>query len=539
MMDESEPDQATVERLLADAVQGDLTPDAARQLAGICGRRPAVAARLAALVRTDRLLGLALSRDGSRFARELGARIDAGTDAVVGGAFAAAVGARVRRGRAVRALSWAAAAVAAVVVAGLFLAGWWPAAPVAEIVRSEELAGELEGASLVVGSRVTIDDGLVELRYGTGVRVILEAPAAYEVTGPNSGYLHAGRLVAEIEDERATGFVIDGAAGRLVDLGTKFGVAVGDDGTMDVHVLEGAVDARATSGETTHLTANEALRLADGGASRLPGADESAFITQLPPRVARAPKFVRWSFDGAGNEIAANSGRGLGGDSADARFRSFSEGGPVPERVAGRYGGALRFDGTSGYLESDFRGIMGSDPRTVAFWVRVPEDSGLLEGYGIVNWGSTRGEGSAWQISVNPAGEEGPIGRLRIGTSGGWVVGTTDLRDGRWHHCAVVMYGDPQGRPNTATHIFLYIDGVREPAGRKSVRVVDTLDIGETPTSDHGIWMGRNLAYDGGREHIGATHGRFFRGDIDEMVICDTALDQESIGVLMRENVLP
>ncbi|NOX99855.1 MAG: LamG domain-containing protein, partial [Verrucomicrobia bacterium] len=60
----------------------------------------------------------------------------------------------------------------------------------------------------------------------------------------------------------------------------------------------------------------------------------------------------------------------------------------------------------------------------------------------------------------------------------------TDLRDGRWHHVAVVFVGAGQGEVNAehatltstadvATHVRLYIDGKLEPlSGGKSAPVV-------------------------------------------------------------------
>jgi hypothetical protein len=111
----------------------------------------------------------------------------------------------------------------------------------------------------------------------------------------------------------------------------------------------------------------------------------------------------------------------------------------------------------------------------------------------------------------------------------GYVVGTTDLRDDRWHHCAVVMYGGH--RPDSATHILLYLDGELEPAARKAVREIRTEIAG---ADAHNMWLGRNLSYGPPRNEY--SMGRFFRGDVDEVFVFNVALDQEQIRSLMKYN---
>jgi len=183
-------------------------------------------------------------------------------------------------------------------------------------------------------------------------------------------------------------------------------------------------------------------------------------------------------------------------------------------------------------VECDFAGIPGNQPRTVAFWVKVPRTFQTNEGYAILNWGSLRSPGKAWQISINPDAVSGPIGRLRVGVHPGFVIGTVDLRDDRWHHCAVVMYGGR--RPDTGTHILLYVDGELDPAARKKVTQIDT-DIGGT--SARCIWIGRNLAYRAKWSVVQG--GPFFRGAVDEVFIVNAALNQEQIRSLLKYNRLP
>ena len=523
-----------LERLLAQAIEGDLNDADGRQLLEACRDDASVVRRLADLIAVERNLHHVLEQDSDHFAGELVRRIrgeEQEEQAFQSEVFTDRVIQRLQWGRRIRLASIGAAA--ALVCVGLILFFQDRDKAVAQIVRAEAERWQPVDANLDVGDRLDIGKGLVSLRYQRGVTVVLEGPADFEITGDSSGFLHRGRLVVEVSEIEGRGFAIDGPHGRLIDLGTRFGVSVEDDGAMEVHVLEGVVDAVAKSGEITRLRENEAMRLGAAEVRRLPNADESAFVTQLPPNEERPPRYVRWRFDEPKGEFVRNDGNGLGGGEADAHLKAAIDS-EQPQRIEGVFGGALRFDGSGAYAESAFRGIGGTGPRTVSFWVRVRKDFGDREGFGIVNWGSYAHEGAAWQVAVNSYLPQGPLGRLRVGTHGGEVVGSTDLRDGKWHHCAVVMYGDKNARPNTATHVLLYVDGLLESAQRKSIRSTEIRS-----QVDHGIWMGRNLAYTQEGKSSGGDYGKFFRGDIDEMIIADTALSQREIQSLMNRNVMP
>jgi hypothetical protein len=112
---------------------------------------------------------------------------------------------------------------------------------------------------------------------------------------------------------------------------------------------------------------------------------------------------------------------------------------------------------------------------------------------------------------------------LRAGTGRAAVVGSTDLRDGKWHHLTAVMYGG--AAPSTATHVLLYVDGRLESTTRKSVRMINT----EPATDPHGVWLGRNLSV----VNPAPPQALFFRGHLDEVHIFAAALDQTMIRRVM------
>jgi hypothetical protein len=389
------------------------------------------------------------------------------------------------------------------------------------------------GAALDPGSRLRLAAGFIEVAFSSDVRLVLEGPGDLEILGGKHAKLYEGRAVARIHSSKGQGFILDSPRGRLIDRGTEFGVAVAKDGSIEVHVLEGRVDVARLGGRPeVRLGENEAIRVTTESTVPME-VKATEFLTALPPQRSGTLRYIHWPFDEAEGPACLDHGHELGNGDAAVLLTAFDGKGPLPQRVPGRIGRALRFDGEGAFGETPFRGISGRNPRTVAFWVRVPVDSKPEHGFGILAWGNVRKPGAAWQISVNPWEEEGPLGRLRVGTSQGTVVGSTDLRDGQWHHCAVVMYGGE--RPSTATHLLLYVDGRLEPSPTKQVRDIDTETHPDDAALSHGVWLGRNLAfYD--RDITSVPGGRFFRGDLDEVFIFDAALSSDEIGTLRRTN---
>jgi hypothetical protein len=516
--------------LVTRLLEGEADAADIAALREVCHSDPEFGKRFARVVALHRLTGAALTGrdDAARFAAEVVARLQVQAGGH-GDPIELTVGNRLNRQ--VRFRRWSRGlAIAAVLALVAGLTFFMSARQGAVVSRCESVVWSGEGQAAGVGDRlprgriVALQSGLAELRFSAGVTVLLEGPASLKITGRKSALLDHGRLVARVTDLRGRGFVIDGPRGRVVDLGTAFGVSVEPSGEMEVHVLEGSVNATSNSnrGSTVELHRDEAMRLGRGAAERM-AADGGAFVTDLPPIPDRSPGFIRWSFDENGGAILENTGSGLAEDRAAARLLSAGSETALAERVAGRFGRALRFDGVDDFAESGFEGVSGQAPRTVAMWVRIPADLTPLQSYAMVGWGKVEGKGSAWQISVNPQAGDGPLGALRAGTGQGAVVGSTDLRDGKWHHLAVVMYGG--GMPSTATHVLLYVDGRLESTTRKSVRFINT----EPATDPHGVWLGRNLSV----LKPEPPEAKFFRGELDEVHIFSAALDQAMIRRVM------
>ena len=297
---------------------------------------------------------------------------------------------------------------------------------------------------------------------------------------------------------------------------------------MEVHVLKGLVEAGGGS-RLLPVRENEAVQISTKSVSPIP-ADPGQFLTNVPPPVRRRIGWVRWSFDENDGQTTEARSAGLGAIDASAKLTALDRESSGPQWTTGQFGSALSFDGEDDYVQTNFPGISGDAPRTVAFWVKVPTDFQIKNGYALVCWGSTVEEGEAWQISINPKAEIGEIGRLRIGRIGEPIIGATDLRDDRWHHVAVVFYGGDHA--DGATQVLIYIDGQLERSHRKSMPIVHT-DI-DSPAAKK-VAFGLNIGPVGKRPGK-APEWLVFRGCMDEVFICDGALSQVQVRDLMTRN---
>lgn len=395
---------------------------------------------------------------------------------------------------------------------------------IATLTHSESASWEKIPGPLTAGTRLHLTRGLAELELGGRGTLVLDGPADLELVSATSVVLHNGRLVLNITPA-GHGYRVETPSGTFIDLGTRFGVIVGADGTSEAHVMEGSIAALAgTSTTEVILKDNQAARLKGGRLESIP-IDTGAFYTALPPHTAKGPQQIRWRLDEGSGLNARAEVRGYSGTSADLTLKSV-RGSPLPKWTSGQHGSALVFDGRGGYAESAYPGIAGTQPRTVTCWIRMPRDFTPADGFAIVSWGHpvAPGNGDVWQVSLNPLSHDGPLGRIRLGTHGGILVGTTDLRDDRWHHVAMVMFGG--ARPDIGTHVLVYIDGELEKISRRTVKPIDTRIV----AGGHGVWVGRNVTHV--QETLTSPHG-FLRGAVDDVTITADALSQDEIRALM------
>ena len=97
------------------------------------------------------------------------------------------------------------------------------------------------GSSVMSGQHLNIEHGAVELTYLSGTKLLLMGPVSFVVEN-EGGRLLSGGVVASVP-EAGYGFSIQTPNGKVVDLGTEFGLAVDDFGVSEVSVFEGKVEA--------------------------------------------------------------------------------------------------------------------------------------------------------------------------------------------------------------------------------------------------------------------------------------------------------
>ncbi len=151
---------------------------------------------------------------------------------------------------------------------------------------------------------------------------------------------------------------------------------------------------------------------------------------------------AHWQFDESSGTVASDIVEGHNGT---------LNGDPTWQPSGGKIGGALEFDGVGDYVEIEgYKGISGSNARTVTAWVRAESNGSALS---IVRWGTLAINGGLWSNVINADG------KLRAAVLGGSIVGDTVIDDNTWHHVAIVL---PDKENVVVRDILLYVDGEQE-----------------------------------------------------------------------------
>ena len=95
-------------------------------------------------------------------------------------------------------------------------------------------------SNIHAGQSVMMRRGLMEIEFTSGAIVTLEGPVAFTAESPMNGFLSQGKLTTLVP-ESAHGFTVDTPGTQTVDLGTEFGLFVGEDGITETHVFDGEV----------------------------------------------------------------------------------------------------------------------------------------------------------------------------------------------------------------------------------------------------------------------------------------------------------
>lgn len=404
---------------------------------------------------------------------------------------------------------WAAAILVAVGIGGLLTGLAWRQGgqtPVASVIRQIGEHDAFRSGRLAVARRYELAAGMLEVMTATGVKVVFEAPATFVFESSQRVQLLRGRVAADVPPS-GKGFTVVTPSGDAVDLGTSFGVAVGEAGESQVHVFEGEVIAQAKDGAVRSVRRNEAVSLSDGNAQRdmrtasfirtdeMPSLTAGFAAGQMDrsraaiDRIRRDPALIElFDFEGPelpGSHFALVQGRWPGSRAAD--FSTAEDFIPVtigsgktwPQLTFAAW---VRLDRLRGVNQSLYHTDMWNDGTGHVHWM-------------VSNFRSTR---LCVKDSVIAADAPEPNGEPNASTQ------LSDALD-RWVHLAVVY--DSEKRT-----VRFFLDGRFDHESRLAVAPPAVLGRGRI-----GNWVKEQ---------------RFLSGRIDELIVLGRALSDEEIGEL-------
>ena len=374
---------------------------------------------------------------------------------------------------------WAAALIgvlgAGLVVLGLVLLSGPKHQPgtIVEVVALEGVSWAAEAPHVQVGDQLkpsrSLDllSGSLELRYHNGPRMVIEGPAAVRLESAGAARLGHGKLSVDVPAE-AVGFTVRTDAVDVVDLGTRFGVRVDEDGEAEVHVFNGEVETHST---TTHKGT----------------ADRQSLSETQAARFNRKGRLVRW---------------------LEPDYRAFALGGDPEFGIIGTTKGMqLLAEPPESLLPGDLesndriflipekRGVLLTESLAVTFDLRNRKGTGGGSRSRFGNHGAKLPAGlkvDSYLLHFDPsAADEGTIGRVSFK---GRIVG--------------VM---AQGKHLAATDALFAQAGVRYPSGDPKYRGLDDGTKGDTVEPKHDVLLlGPGVHRIGGQFNVTS-------GDIDQL----------------------
>jgi hypothetical protein len=415
-----------------------------------------------------------------------------------------------------------------------------PSEYVARVTGLKDAAWATDSASTAAGGfvrrsqRLNLASGFAEVTFDSGAVVLMQGPAVLDVNSAWDSHLRHGTIRANVPPQ-ALGFRVASSAVEVVDLGTAFSMVAPSEGSADVFVLQGEVEATPRGGEdseTVVLHTNDSRRFARPTGEQSQGAGRAVEKFNLDvalDRVRPPVKYVQWSFDAIqGRTVLPAAIRGFSGGNFDFHISARSPAARSAAHTKGFRDHALRFDDNV-TVKAKFPGLSGNFARTIAFWVQVPQNAPLSGAYSMVAWqGDDLKLGSRpVHIAWNRHPEEGALGALRTDFSGGHAMGITPLRDGKWHYVTVIFL--PGEDPTLPVQVKQYVDGRLEsntvtPGAKRSIGA--NTKFNENSGNKDVLWLGCRLGGNGAKAER-------FSGQIDELTIVDRGLEPAGIVQLM------
>jgi hypothetical protein len=122
----------------------------------------------------------------------------------------------------------------------------------------------------IESGELSFSNGMAQLEFMQGATVILEGPVKTTLIHTNALKVERGKMRAHVP-KVAVGFTVNLPMGKVIDLGTDFGVEVDEEGAAEIYVYRGKVSYRGVDFEgnevTRELSGGEAIYLDSFGVS--------------------------------------------------------------------------------------------------------------------------------------------------------------------------------------------------------------------------------------------------------------------------------
>ena len=387
---------------------------------------------------------------------------------------------------------------------------------------SDDASFRPESGTTLEPCKLKLKSGLAQVEFLQGSTIVLEGPVEFEIINPNGGALAIGKLRASVP-QVASGFSIEIPKGKVIDLGTEFGLHVHDGGSTEVFVFQGKVLYDGLAGDD-----EDVFREVSGG--------ESIFIDPYGyPRWVEMPTepfmgkadlaYKSMEESQRRHEAWVELSKEIAGDPSTRIYFTFDNHSPwsrvlrddkVSEEIShngavigckweeGRWSGkgALSFKRDNDRVRLNLPHNLTS--ATLAAWIRldsIPQTASPIICTEPVSLGA-----SCW--SINRKGQLS----LRIKSSKDLTIYESAVafgkdRVGRWTHVATTL-------DSNSRMIRHYVNG-RSFSHEKLSELV--------PLNFEKSLLGHSSSMDK------PSKGAAFRGSIDEFVIFEKAHDEESI----------
>ncbi|MEM8671678.1 MAG: LamG-like jellyroll fold domain-containing protein [Planctomycetota bacterium] len=366
--------------------------------------------------------------------------------------------------------------------------------------------GSSWGDSQIPVGSYELKTGLLNLQFGGGVLVYVEAPARFEAVNDKRVVLLSGRLSARVPPE-GIGFTVETPEARVVDFGTEFSIDV-EDGASEVHVFDGLV--RVHPGATNQRDASRSVELQASQALRIvDGTTEVEDISIANDRFIRNFDEPRLNYARAVKRLSPLvyyrmpiRDRGLVSEPPEYSGVVLTGKGKRPPHARGVFvGGSLRVgaDSTGRGGRIDTPPLLGSGRFSLSVFVylEAPVHNSLVAT-------NLKDEQGNFALSLDDSGLLRAVIRSSDGIQSS-ISGGSVLPQKTWRHLVVTADGE---------RLQFYEDGELVASTRCA-----SMEVSDSNT----IWLGTNES---------AT--QVWDGRLDELALFDRALTQEEIALLNR-----